>query len=649
MGQLTMNDFAHGGSSRRRVAYPGLFPVQAPAKVYPGFPMPGYEQARGGWLTDMYKRRKRRMRRPAPPGLGAVTGSPSKYLERCFPNYKPDASRRLQELTAQFEAAGSALSSAEGTLSSLKQALQQLGVNYYTDLEASEFEQSLRAADRDLSSMRASVSRAWDNLSYELKARFDANQCGLTPPHTDGAEWAGVFRAATEKAAAYDRNLPYDYADVERAVLTRRKRERELAEQEARRVEQERLQREEEDQRRQDELAAQQAAAQAAADAEAAAREKELEYQQMLAEEKRLEREQAWAREDAERARLAAAEQAKIDAEKYRYEMEVAAEERRAQLEQERILREEERALRQEEREAQMKQLMLLQEIAAKGLPTSMLPATATGMAPMAPMVPGAATAAYGMPISPAAPMIQSSMPAMTALPFQQAAPMPALPFQQAAPMPAAMPAATPAPPGYAATPPAAALSPFQQTAPMPAPSAPAPPGMTWASFDPGSEMFGMEGLEPLSSHPGAKIEEGYTLAGPDDNEQYLLIRPDGTPCHRFTMDFARSQGVVKDGNKIVFVPSHAGDDSNVEAEVARTIREAIKGTAQVLTERERRKAAEEGGGYGMFPTGGVPGLSITQKKKTGIPLWAWGVGALALGGIAIYVIVSQGDEEEEG
>jgi hypothetical protein len=144
--------------------------------------------------------------------------------------------------------------------------------------------------------------------------------------------------------------------------------------------------------------AAEQAAIDARLEQEAAARQAELDFEREQIERARLLEEEARAFDAEERRR-------RYESELRREQMAIEAEERRMRLQQEALMRQEEREIRRQEREAQLQQLMLIQELAASGVPTDMLPpgllppglvkaaqqpaqpqpATPTGMAPYGP------------------------------------------------------------------------------------------------------------------------------------------------------------------------------------------------------------------------------------------------------------------------
>jgi chemotaxis protein histidine kinase CheA len=403
------------------------------------------------------------------------------------------------------------------------------------------------------------------------------------------------------------------------------------------------------------------AAAQAEQDAidarlerEEAARQAELAFEREQIEQQRYlsEQQRAWEREDRA-ARLAA--------EMRREQMAIDAEERRMRLQQEALLRQEERAIRREEREAQLEQLMLIQELAASGLPTDMLPA---GLLPPKPapapppawsqgaglvpwgqggqfVPPGFATPPGAIPHqawSPYGPMVAGPAgvaPTGFAPQVPGAAVLPTVPAY--------------ASPGYGGPPPAT----FQQAGVVAAGEA--PPGFAWAGFDPGTEMFGMGdagglGVLKPTFNPnlqGGMIEEGWDIKGPDSNDAYTIRDPQGRSLGTYTEDQI-FQGVIRDaGNNIIFVPPATrpvSQASAVTAEVAATLRELVKGVTNVMSAQEQRKAAKYGARAGAQP----PALSTTPATgaSSGMPSMVYVAAGLGLAGTIFFALTRKKDKK---
>ena len=396
---------------------------------------------------------------------------------------------------------------------------------------------------------------------------------------------------------------------------------------------------------------------------EQAARDMEYQLQQdQLAEQRRL-AEQERAYEQAERDRLAQIEQARIDAQMRREQMAIDAENRRMQQQQEAALREEERLIRREEREAQLQQLMLIQELAAAGLPVQNLPA---GLAPPQPQAQVQPTGSqYYMPGF--SQPVQAQPQAWTPWGPEVPGPGGVAPtgFAPTVPGVALMPYQA-APAGYAATAPQTyqQSAGFSPTYPQQAPQGPgdAPPGFAWAGFDPGTEMFGMGdmgGFIPTINPnlQGALVEDGWDVSGPYEDDMYVITRPNGQLLGRYTEDQLFMGGIrdpqshllVKGlgANAIVFVPPATRPKSDrtaaaVTGEIAATVRELIKGATSVMTEQERRKAAKYGANqpYAMS----IPGAGYSaDPAPSRIPSVVWIGAGLAVAGAAFWGISRMG------
>ena len=339
---------------------------------------------------------------------------------------------------------------------------------------------------------------------------------------------------------------------------------------------------------------------------EVEARQREEQYRQAALEDERRREEEERGYDVEERQRSADADQRRIDAELRREQMQIEAEQRRIAMEQERILREEDRELRREEREDELRRLMIMQELAAQGVPGALAPVGASALAPMVP--PSAVPA-------PPAPGIQPFVPPGSFFPGM---PQPGMPQ-----------------PGYAATPPpSAAMQPFQQGGMLPAfqqaapapvmPGQAAPAGMEWAAFDPASEMFGMGAMVPTAnpSLRGAQIEEGYVLSGPDGGGRYTLTRIRDQATISVKSENEMFTGAIVDqagdeahqgvrAGSVVYFPPQGGITPNQRAAAAEqatqqalvtgifgTVQEAIRGASGYLTEQERAKAARRSGRY---------------------------------------------------
>jgi hypothetical protein len=426
-----------------------------------------------------------------------------------------------------------------------------------------------------------------------------------------------------------------------------------------------------------DALAAERALEQDRLDREQAVRDADRAFEQSQLDEARRIRDEERAYEAEERNRMAAISQQRMEAELRREQMAIDAEERRLRLQQEAALRAEEREIRAEEREAQLQQLMLIQELAAAGLPTDLLPAglappqkqvqpappvapagfprfapgaMAPGMAPPGPggqfVLPGFAVPAAG-PWSPYGPVVQG--PGGPA-PMGFAPEVPGFAVQPGfAPV---AHAAAPAQPQYQQS--SAPVLPTPGVYPQ-EPQAAAPPGFAWTGFDPGAELFGMGGLGALAQtvNPnlqGALIEERWLVLGPDGSGNYTITRPNGSVFGTFTED-QLFQGALRDpsNNQVVFIPPATrptGTGSAVATEIAAAVREAIRATGSVLTAQEQRKAAKYGQRYAPPPGQVPPPLATTGKP--GVPsALVVGAGMVAAGAV-FFAIKSLGKKGEK-
>lgn len=651
MGTLSMNDIYGMQRIPRRRSYAGM-----PMRRYNNVRMSGM-----GGMGGFFDNFKYLFRSKHTGGGAPAPAAPNQAT--------------INQVKRAQEQAESSLASMRTMIQGAQSSLMQITGMATEDPTVLQYKQQADAAFAEMQS----IVRDADMLIGDFESRYSAER-------SKGGDYASGFVAeAQDMARQFNRALSQvtlGSSAVNMALAQARRRVKEAAEI-VRQEEQDRLR---EERRLADLAAEQQRQIQAEEDARieeeqrqadlaAAAAEADVEMRRMMLEEQRLAREAQYAREEAERERIRAAEQARIAAEQRRYEMELAAEERKYQIEQERILREEERQLRREEREAEMQRLVMMQELAAKGIPVPSLTTEEEEPTPVPGGIPGLPAGAQPVPGMPGYMMVDDAAygaygAAMPAIPGYGMQPtIPAMPAYGAAPMyqPYGM-VPQQVPPGYAATMPPAPMAapapvaaPMAAQAPMPAyqqgamPQAPqampayqqtvtAPaPGMQWAAFDPGTEMFGMGGLGalvPSATMQGAMIEEGYQMTPPDQSGTIHLIRPDGSRGPSFTMASAMSKGMITDtyvtpdgktGERVVFTPPGDGGDGTTEA-VAGTIQELIRGVTSVMTERERRKAAKYGPSF-------LPASISAPAAPRGIPGWAIGVGALGVFGAIVYGI----------
>lgn len=580
-------------------------------------------------------------------GLGQANMTPQQWVASCKKKYQTMASNAIRNVYRIYEDARSKLEGARSALVDLER--KALAIARETEgsfaVNVSPALDEIQSGLSTIKSGIADLNRVRD--SFEAALARDACRAGRKPVGGKSVtEWVAEMSAAARAATRLPstNRIMFQLQNAQAALEQQRqeeaarqaKIEQQRAEAEARKqaeLERIRQEREAEERRYQEQLRREEEERQRLAQL----REAEMEQQRMLLEQQR-------AAEEAERQRAAEEAVARQAAELQKAKLAAEAEERRYALEQERILREEERALRKQEREAELKQLMLLQELAAQGVPVPFAPPGAAALAPQLPGYPPGAPAPGAMP---------GSVPAGYVPPGF--APAPGFP-------PGAMPGAVPfaagppmAPPGYTAPvpqPPGPPQQPsgfpqYQQSIVPAPPQQAAGPGMQWASFDPGAEMFGMGALQATSNPnlTGAMIDEGYVIRGPDTSGSYQILYVGGQDMNlpekaggdlvgTYTED-QLFQGPVVDPvtNRVIFTPPAQRPGSATQAAVASgifaTLQEAARATGQVLTERERRKAAKYGPRY--MPPVAAPPPPPSSGMSPLVVIGALGIGAAAL------------------
>jgi hypothetical protein len=633
MAFLTLGDYANGGgypSDPRR----GLLALHQHANL-------------DGWFDGGKKKKKKRRRRAA-----------------AAQKAHDDAIARIRSVQATMESNIGKIQRAAGAAKDQAFAIQDMS-QQVDHPSAFSLAQEAQDAAYDIDAIAQEAQQAFDDFEYEYNAKRAAG--GLyggalltTAENTSNTiqTAAGrIARASSVLAASVGRLQSLQRSAAEQAAARAAEEQaRRSAAEEARQYEHQLKIQE------QERLAALEAEQRAR---EEAARQAELEFQQLQIEEQRRLAEMQAERERAERERIAQIEERRMEAELRREEAilrreadERAAAERRARLQEAAALRAEEAAIRREEREAQLQQLMMIQELASSGLPAHLLPA---GLAPpqpmqqpgLTPMGPGGQfvmpgfqsppgfqpTGPFGLPAAPGG----APIPTGAWSPYGQVVPGPGGPAPTgfapmvpgvalASPLPG-MPFPGMAPPGYADGPmpqpmlaapmvPPAMQQPFPQQ-----PAAPAPtPGFAWQGFDPGAEMFGLGGMGDIRPStnpnlPGALIEENWIIRGPDADDRYTILRPNGQVFNRFTED-QLFMGAIRDPqtNAVIFIPPKERPQGSqsaaaITSDIASVLREAIKATGSVLSEQERRKAAKEyrrAGSAAVPPSLSIPGGSYT-------------------------------------
>ena len=176
-------------------------------------------------------------------------------------------------------------------------------------------------------------------------------------------------------------------------------------------------------------------------------------------------------------------------------------------------------------------------------------------------------------------------------------------------------------------------MQPMQQ-APMQQPMAP------WEraspDYDPGSQMFGMGGFGALvgtrnpNVPPGAMIEAGYTIVGPDKSGMWTITRPNGQGS--FQAPPGSASGAILDpaSNQIVYQGGRASTSGITSAGVADVVTAATPIAQAVADAIARTQEARRGV---------VRGQPQAEAPSQGIPTWLMALGALGLGAGIVYAV----------
>jgi len=232
--------------------------------------------------------------------------------------------------------------------------------------------------------------------------------------------------------------------------------------------------------------------------------------------------------------------------------------------------------------------------------------------------------------------------------------------------------------PGYAAPAQQPGMPQYAQSTGITPPRQSPGPGMQWAAFNPGAELFGMGGgiggliATRNPNLTGAMIEEGYVIRGPLSNGVYEIIygggqgmpaptnsRGDRVNGRQYTEDELFQGAVIDDKTgRVVFTPPRRRPGSEtgpiVAAGIFDVIGKGITATGQVLSERERRKAAKYTGRAYGYSGGGYPaGYGGGYGTGRGLPLgrktsYAPLVVISLLGAGAVFLAVTGGEGEGE-
>ena len=163
-------------------------------------------------------------------------------------------------------------------------------------------------------------------------------------------------------------------------------------------------------------------------------------------------------------------------------------------------------------------------------------------------------------------------------------------------------------------------------------------------------EFSGLGAADQPATNPrlrGALVEKGYNVFGPSEDAQgrpfYSFESPDGRTWTEWeTKVIGRTATPVLDPNtkRIIYAPPPGGEAAFDTEGLAKTIQDLV-GTGvetyrQVALTREQEKAARFARRTGLPAPPLALGPPPAEPAAGGIPTWAYGVGALAVGaGIA--------------
>ncbi len=556
-------------------------------------------------------------------GARALTGMGSgpwdtlnwqKYGEACYAQNKAPYNAGATEVMQALQNADQVIMQAESTLAAARPSYEALVRDPSLEervFEVQGFMPELEGAEAKVRQSRSQLGAVGAQFSSLIKGHFAGGGCAFVTDAGKAAEFASQASGAATAAANAVKGIPARVNELANLVSGIKKEKQQAAQAQAQSAAAA---------ARADAMAAAQAQADAdaASRADAAARAAQIEADREQRQfELTIQREELaarLARETAERDRIAQEAQLRRDAEERALQLErdreeraYLAEQRRLAMEEEGRLRAEERELRSQEREAELKRLLLLQELASSGLPTQYAPPGATAV----PVAPPAAFPGWGVAPQGPSPFVPPGAVAPTAPP------------QQYQPMPGP--------------------SPYQQSAPGQAPSGPSPiPGFQWSAFDPGAEMFGL-GAPVSSGNPtliGAQVEEGYVILGPTEHGTYQFRGPDGNLL--FQKRESEMYQPIYHGNRLIYYPpeqrpASGGDTAAITASIAQVLAAGAGAAGNVFAERERRKAIEAQVKAGFpqqqsyFPT--------TFNNQSG---GGWGpvliIGSLGLGAVILAV-----------
>jgi hypothetical protein len=409
------------------------------------------------------------------------------------------------------------------------------------------------------------------------------------------------------------------------------------------------------------------AEAQAARDAAQAERDERARQDQL-----RWDREQALRQEERSyqqqiQSQQQAAQAAQIQAAESARQGEMEFQRMLLEMEQRRQERQEEQQAQAQQQAQLMQKLMFMQELGIQPSASMLFPGAAPPPQPV--QQPGFPAGFGPGPFGPVPGVIQGyGAPAQ--LPYGG---VPGMPIQQ---------------PGYLPQATGPGLMPYAQSGPVPYGA----PSMMMTSFNPGAELFGLgqagqgNWLSPGQVNPrqiatarqlmaqrqfgrrpfelsglgtadqpatnprlkGGLVEQGYNVYGPSEDAQgrpfFSFESPDGRTWTEWaTKVVGKTASPVLDPNtgRIIYAPPPGGEAEVDYTKLTSTIRDLV-GTGvtayrDVTLTREQEKAARSARRRGLPPpppmSFGPPPASVAPG---GVPTWAYGIGALAIGaGIA--------------
>lgn len=592
-----------------------------------------------------YMPRRRPPRRTGLMGLFGLGAGPwdnynhkQPVFDQCWQQYKGPALARSQAILSAIKRADQKISDAQNKLNGLRTQVEGLANQSPDDLEVQQLAQDVALADEKAQSLRMNLEGTFTQFTNLVNAT-PSNQCPLTGTLDDGSTYQQEAENIGAQAGKLVGDLRSRILSVGMAARQRAQQQAQVQQQQSQQVNTELERIRLEQQAEAERFAREQKAIQAQRDYEAEIRRQEQARLDQLEADRK-------ARLAAEEARLQAAQARESEFQQQMLLLEQQRQEAELQFRRDQAEREAARQQRMEEQEALMQQLLFMQELSVQ-----------PGMPQAAPSPYGAPALPFAVP-TPGAPGLPG--PAGFYTPGAPAGPQTLFPAQLAPQgFPGYMPAAQPLPA-------------WQQSVGIQAPMQQAGPGMQFASFNPGTELFGMghygqqvyqaarggsryplpfgdSGLgaadQPVSNPQlrGALIEKGYNVFGPstDANNRtyYTFESPDGRTWQVWGKDVigAAARPVLDPGTqRIIYAPPPGGTPTE-EPTDWRSIQEGIQsaiqtgvqayqgisvGREQAKLVRQQRREEERAGAA-------LPALSVQPSRMPG---WVAPVGMAAIG-----------------